>query len=136
MGRRGRLFALALSALVAGCDVAGTVVDRSNNETQLMNMRLSGSGTLKVLYGAAVKEAPLEAIESITLFPEESRTIEGAFCFAADIRMKDGTRIFGKNKTGDGNPAVFVAVNQTLTGTSHRGLFSIDLSGVSKITFR
>jgi len=127
---------LAVAALLIGCDVAGTVVDFSNVQTQVMNMHLSGDGTMKIICGAGVKNVPLEAFESITLFHDEALTIDGDLCFAADIIMRDGTRLAGRDKTRDGKPRTYVTVNQTLIGTSHRGEFRIDLSGVSKITFQ
>ena len=138
MQRRRPLLSLALgvAAFCIGCDVAGTVVDRSNIETQVMNMRLSGSGRLKVVCGEGVKEVPLEAFESITVFPDEAQNRDGELCFAADIRMRDGTRLYGRDKAHDNKPLTYVSVNQTLSGTSHRGDFRIDLSGVAKITFR
>ena len=127
---------LAGAALFAGCNVAGTVVDFFNVETPVMNMRLSGAGTMKVLCGAGVKNVPLEAFESITFFHDEALTVDGDLCFAADIVMRDGTRLAGRDKTRDGKPRTYVSVNQTLIGTSHRGEFRVDLSGVSKITFQ
>jgi hypothetical protein len=128
--------ALIGATLLTGCNVAGTVVDRSNTETQVMDMRLSGSGTLKVVHGAAVKAVPLEAFQSITLFPEETQTIDGELCFGADVTMRDGTKLSGRDKTHDNKPVTYVSVNQTLLGTSHRGVFRIELSGVSKINFQ
>jgi hypothetical protein len=128
--------ALACVTFLTGCDVAGTVVDRSNTETQVMNMYLSGSGMMKVICGAGIKEVPLESFESITLFPDETRIIEGDLCFAADVTMRDGTRLHSREKSRDSTPRTYISVNQTLTGTSHRGNFTIELSGVSKIIFR
>jgi hypothetical protein len=138
MSRRRPIATLVVLAAVflTGCDVAGTVVDRANNETEVVHMRLSGPGTLKVVWGAGVKEVPLESFGSIALFPDEAQTIEGEFCFAADITMRDGTRLSGRVKANDNKPRVYVSVNQTLRGTSHRGDFRIELSGVSKINFR
>jgi|WetSurMetagenome_2_1015567.scaffolds.fasta_scaffold77037_2 hypothetical protein len=131
-----KVVAPALAAFLSGCDVAGTVVDRSNTETQVMNMRVAGVGTLKMVHGAAVKEVPLEAFESLTLYPEETRTIEGELCFGADVTMRDGTRFSGRDKANNNKPRTYVCVTRTLLGTSHRGEFRIELSGVSKITFR
>ena len=130
-----RKLTLILAVLCGGCDVAGRVVDRSNIETEVMNMRLSGSGRLKVICGAGIKEVPLEAFESITLIPYEVRTHDGELCFAADITMRDGAKLYGRDKANGNKPLTYVSVNQTLTGTSHRGDFRIDLSGVAKITF-
>ncbi len=138
MLRRRALFAAALAyaAFLTGCDVAATVVDRSNTETQVMNIRVSGDGTIKVFHGAAVKRLPIEAFESITLFPEETQTIDGELCFGADVTMRDGTALSGRDKAHDNKPRTYVSVNRTLAGTSHRGEFRIELSGVSKINFR
>ena len=129
------LLLLSLLSVLVGCDVVGTVIDISGSETQVRNLRLSGPGTLQVISLGSVKLVPLESFESITLFTEEAQTVNGEFCFAADIYMRDGARLAARDKTHDNSPQTFIAVNQTLLGTSHRGSFSADLTGVSKITF-
>ena len=126
---------LVFAALV-GCNVAGTVIDVSGTETWVSDMRVSGDGTLKIITGNAIQRVPLEAFESILLFPNETRTIDGDFCFLAEIVMRDGTRLAARDKPHDNAPRTFISVNQTLTGTCQRGSFSADLATISKITFR
>ncbi len=125
-------------AVFMGCSaVMGTVIDHSNTGTHVTKMHLSGRGTIRIVSGAAVKDIPLESLESITLFPDEAQTFGGELCFLADITMRDGTKLDSKDKRrGDNAPKTYVSVNQTLTGTSHEGNFSVDLSGVSKIEFK
>ncbi|HEX7511465.1 MAG TPA: hypothetical protein VF335_09210 [Chitinivibrionales bacterium] len=128
------LCALLALIVIAGCDIVGTVVDIAGSETTVHNMRLSGTGMLSIITGGATKAAPLESFESIVLFPEEAKMVGGEFCFMADVTMRDGTRYTARNKAHENTPLTFVAVNQTVTGSSHRGTFAAGLTGVTKIS--
>ena len=128
--------ALLAMACIAGCDVMGTVVDLSNTQTQVTGMHVSGPGTITVITGGAVHNIPLESFESITLFSDETRMINGELCYAADVFLKDGTRMASRDKTHDNKPLTYVSVNATILGRSSRGNFSADLTNVVKITVR
>ena len=123
-------------ASIAGCNVVGTIIDQSTTQTQVTGMHVSGPGTITVITGGAVHNIPLESFESITLFPDEPRTINGELCYAADVFLKDGTRMAPRDKTHDNKPVTFVSVNATILGRSNRGDFSAELTNVVKITFR
>jgi hypothetical protein len=125
---------LSAFCIIDGCSIAGTVIDISGSETQVSNMRLSGPGTLQVISTGTVKMIPLESLETVTLFPDEARTINGEFCFLADIVMHDGAHYTARDKNHDNIPRTFVSVNQLLFGASNKGSFSADLTGVSKIS--
>ena len=128
--------ALIIVAGFAACDVIGTVVDLSNTQTLVTGMHVSGPGTITVITGGAIHNVPLESFESITLFPDETRTINGEPCYAADVYFKDGTRMAPRDKTHNNSPQTFVSVNATIMGRSNRGNFSAELTNVTKITFR
>jgi hypothetical protein len=134
--RSMRSMALLAIGCLAGCDVVGTVTDLSNTQTQVTGMHISGSGTITVITGGAIHQIPLESFESVTLFPDEPRTINGELCYTADVFLKDGTRMFPRDKTHDNKPLTYVSVNATILGKSNRGDFSADLTNVVKITFR
>jgi hypothetical protein len=121
---------------IAGCNVVGTIIDQSTTQTQVTGMHVSGPGTITVITGGAVHNVPLESFESITLFPDEPRTINGELCYAADVSLKDGTRMAPRDKTHDNKPLTYVSVNATILGRSNRGNFSAELTNVLKITFR
>jgi hypothetical protein len=130
------VIAFLAAACIAGCDVKGTVVDLSNTQTPVTGMHVSGPGTITVITGGAIHNIPLESFESITLFPDEPRTINGELCYAADVVLKDGTRMASRDKTHDNKPQTFVSVNATILGRSNRGNFSADLTNVVKIIVR
>ena len=131
---------IAVALVVVGgftaCDIIGTVVDLSNTQTLVTGMRVSGPGTITVITGGAIHNVPLESFESITLFPDETRTVNGELCYVADVFLKDGTRMAPRDKTHDNRPQTFVSVNATIMGRSNRGNFSAELTNVTKITFR
>jgi len=129
------LLSAAVALLIFGCDIVGTVIDISGTETGVRNMHVSGTGTMRIITAGTTVLAPLESFESIMFFPEEARIVNGEFCFPADITMRDGTRMAARDRTHDNAPLTFVSVHQTLTGTSRRGTFSANLTGVTKITF-
>jgi hypothetical protein len=124
------------AACIDGCDVLGTVVDQSNARTLVSGMHVSGAGTITVITGGAIHDIPLESFESLTLFPDEPRTINGELCYTADVVLKDGTRMAPRDKTHDNKPLTFVSVNATILGRSNRGNFSAELTNVLKITVR
>jgi hypothetical protein len=128
--------ALIAVACVAACDVIGTVVDQSNTQTLVTSMHVSGPGTITVITGGAIHNIPLESFESLTLFPDEPRTINGELCYEAEVFLKDGTRMAQRDKAHDNKPMTFVSVNATIMGKSSRGNFSAELTNVLKITFR
>jgi hypothetical protein len=130
------MVALIAVACVAACDVIGTVVDQSNTQTLVTSMHVSGSGTITVITGGAIHNIPLESFESLTLFPDEPRTINGELCYAAEVFLKDGTRLASRDKAHDNKPLTYVSVNATIMGKSNRGNFSAELTNVLKITFR
>jgi predicted heme/steroid binding protein len=123
-------------AIMSGCDVAGTVIDLSNAQTDVTGMHVSGKGTITAFSGGAVHEIALDALESISLYQGETRVINGELYLVGDVFFKDGTHMSSHDKLHDNAALTFISVNATILGKSNRGDFSADLSNVLKITVR
>jgi hypothetical protein len=122
-------------ASVCGCaGIRGTVIDRSDTETKLIKMTTSSAGTITVITGGAVREIPLKSFSSLTLYPEYAATIEGRFCYAADIDLRDGASLKARDKGDDKPPKTFVCVTATVSGVAHKGSYSAGLTDVRKLT--
>jgi hypothetical protein len=130
------IMAVLIAALTIGCDVVGTVIDLSNTQTDVTSMHVSGKGTLTVITGGAIHKLPLDALESVVLFPGETRVINGELCFAAEVFLKDGAHMQAHDKMHDNNPLTFISSNATILGKSNRGDFKVEMTNVLKITFR
>jgi hypothetical protein len=130
------IIAVLIAALTIGCDVVGTVIDLSNTQTDVTSMHVSDKGTLTVITGGAMHELPLDALESVVLYPGETRIINGELCFVAEVFMKDGEHMQAHDKMHDNSPLTFISSNATILGKSNRGDFKVEMTNVTKITFR
>jgi hypothetical protein len=127
-------FSLFLVMLYGCGDISGTVFNVSGSSVKVSRMTLSDNGALKIFSGGSIESIPLESIESMTLFSNDAMTINGEFCFLADIIMNNGSRKLPVDTLRGKQTQTFVPINQTIIGMSHKGSFSADLSGITKIT--
>jgi hypothetical protein len=131
-----RIFLLStvLLPFFTGCNTKGTVVDVSGIVTNVSHLRTEDKGMLRIFCSGAVKEVPLESIDSVLLYPEESRTVNNEFCFLADIFLYDGSNMTPFDSLHGISPHVFIPVNQTISGEAHKGRYMVRLAGVMKFS--
>lgn len=98
------------------CALSGTVVNQGEFETTLSDIRLEGDNSIKVYCGGSSRKIPLKNINTITINPAVSVTIDDELYFNADITLKDGTRIQSINKDRSIKTEVFVCVHHELIG--------------------
>ncbi|KMQ50501.1 hypothetical protein CHISP_2619 [Chitinispirillum alkaliphilum] len=131
MSRLTALIIVLPALLLTGCSLSGTVVDRSEFAVQVGKMQLAGDPALKVYHGGALHLIPLESIKTLEIDGEESMNYGGEFFMSASITLKDGTRKVASGRNSDKRS--FVSVNNTITGKSSNGVYSISVDNIIRL---
>ncbi len=127
--------AVCLTALLFhGCAVTGSVTDRGGFETKVARLRLENGSRVKVHHGGATRMIPLRLINTITIDPLTTVSIENGLFFGADITLKDGTSLQSFDKDATDLTKTFISVQDAVIGKNDRDRIFIRLHDVSRIT--
>jgi len=130
------LFSILCAAMLGGCGISGTVVDRMGFQTAVTNLRAEPAHTVRILLGDSMWDIPLKSIESLEVDSINYRTINGEIFFPAKINFSNRgtTPPPGKGKMSDSR--IFICAGTTLVGKNKNGSFSISMDKVSKLNMK
>lgn len=132
----GYLLVVLLSGVLLHCALSGSVIDQGRFETKLQDMHLVHHPALKIYHGGSIREIPLKLINTVVIDPSITITVNNELYFAADITLKDGTRIKSLDKDQSMLTHAFISVHNTITGKNEHETFEIGIENISRIVIR
>jgi hypothetical protein len=125
-----------LASVLLHCALSGSIIDQGRFETKLQDMQLVDHQALKIYHGGSIREIPLKLINTIVIDPSITITLNNELYFAADITLKDGTRIKSLDKDQSKLTRAFISVHNTIAGKNEHEIFKIGIENISRIVIR
>ncbi|MFP4416624.1 MAG: hypothetical protein ACLFSB_05095 [Chitinispirillaceae bacterium] len=121
---------------LAGCALKGTVVNISEQQTQIEHVHLKDRRSLIIYDGNGTLDIPLSAVQQVSVSAANSRVIGGDLFYPAQIIFqKNGTVLGGKPDEAYNDNRVYVCVADEICGERDGGSMCIPLDAISKIEF-
>jgi hypothetical protein len=124
------------AAMLGGCGITGTIVDRMGFQTTVTNLRAEPAPTIRLLLGDAAWDIPLKSIETLEVDSINYQTINGEIYFPAQISFNNRGTTPPPRKGKMADTKIFVCAGATLVGKNKNGSFSISMDKVSKLNVK
>lgn len=115
------------------CSVKARVIDIYSNATVVSSLRVSGSRSIEILQGKAVREIKLETIRVLNLAAGDTRVFNRKTYILGELQLRDGSVIGALQSDTKSDNKMYVNVNSIVQGETASGLFRIPLFDVLRI---
>jgi len=122
--------------LLLQCALSGSIIDQGRFETKLNDIHLVDRPMLKIYHGGSIREIPLKIVNTIVIDPSVTVTVDNELYYAADITLKDGTRIKSLDEDESSFTRAFISVHTTIAGRNEHDTFEIGMENISRIIIR